>query len=106
MSDSFFNSTITADFFREVAAESNIIDPDDPRESYLKYFYLEPHERLGFVRGGIADFSKLFSVHKTSYERLLQKKILQLRPEIAMRMAYKLAMYFFREEQAPPERGR
>jgi hypothetical protein len=89
------NEATSPDKIQEVI-ESNIIDPRNPRPSFLKYFYLVPHKKLGFADGGIVDFSKLFSVHKTSYDRLRERKILQLRPEIASQMAYKLALYFFR----------
>lgn len=95
------NQATSPDKIREVK-KSNFVDPNNPRESYLKYFYLEPHEKIRFTDGGVVDFSKLFSVHKSSYERLIEKKILQLRPEIALQMAFKLALYFFRRAQESP----
>jgi hypothetical protein len=76
--------------------ESNIIDPENPTSSYLKYFYLEPHEKIEFTDGGIVDFAKLFSVHKSSHQRLVESKILQLKPDVANRMAFKLGLYFYR----------
>ena len=79
--------------------ESNIIDPENPAPSYLKYFYLEPHEKIEYADGGIVDFAKLFSVHKSSYQRLVDSKILQLKPDFANQMAYKLGLYFFRRSQ-------
>lgn len=91
------NQATSPEKIREVI-ESNIIDPENPKETYLKYFYLAPHEKLGFANGGVVDFSKLFSVHKSSYDRLLKSKILQLQSEIATQMAYKLGLYFFRRE--------
>ena len=65
--------------------------------SYLKYFYIEPHDKLQFKDGAIVDFSKPFSVRKNCYDFLLRKKILQLAPEIAEKMVLKLALYFHRK---------
>ena len=68
--------------------------------SYLKYFYLPASPLLDFSGGGVVDFSKLFSVRKTSYDFLLQRKILQLDEESRQDMAIKLAVYFYREQIA------
>jgi hypothetical protein len=75
--------------------ESNIIKSDS-KTSYLKYFYLTPNVKLAHKNGAIADFSKLFSFHKDSFEFLLQHKILQLKPEIVDSFSLKLALYFHR----------
>jgi len=48
----------------EELISSNLIDKDEPRASYLKYFYLEPNTQFQFERGAIVDFSKCFSVRK------------------------------------------
>ena len=80
--------------------ESNFVDRDNPVGSYLKYFYLEAHVALPFVEGAVADFSKCFSVRKTSYELLLSKKILQLDDEARFNMSLKLALYFHRNQVA------
>lgn len=77
--------------------KSNIIEKD-VGASYLKYFYIEPHEKMPFEDGAIVDFSKCFSVKNKSYDELLQNKILQLRPEVAEKMAFKLGLYFYRKK--------
>jgi hypothetical protein len=83
---------------RQELIDSNIIAPGTAG-SYLKYFYLAPHERLEHEAGGVIDFSKCFSVRKNSYDYLLQRKILQMQPEIAKAMALKLALYFHRAQE-------
>jgi len=75
---------------------SNILDPTAPSPSFLKYFYLDPHNLLGFQLGAYIDFSKLFSVHKNTYDELLGKKILQLTEDARQGMALKLGAYFYR----------
>ncbi len=79
----------------EILKSSNILR-EGVTSSYLKYFYLEPHAKLPLARGGVVDFSKLFSLRKTAIEQLAPKKILQLKPDFAQAMAKKLAAYFFR----------
>jgi hypothetical protein len=82
---------------------SNFIDKTQARASYLKYFYLEPNERLAYARGAVVDFSKCFSVRKGCYADLVSKKVLQLKPDVADSMALKLALYFHREQTANAE---
>lgn len=65
--------------------------------NYLKYFYLEPNGALpAFARGSIVDFSKIFSLRKTSIPQLIQNKILQMSSEAALQLARKSAYYFYR----------
>lgn len=64
--------------------------------SYLKYFYIQPNDRLRFPNGAVVDFSKLFSVRKNSYNYLLERKILQLTEETASSMSLKFAVYIHR----------
>lgn len=71
---------------------------NDTEASYLKYFYVEPHSLLPFEAGGVADFSKCFSMRKNSYDVLLNAKILQLEDDLRESMALKLALYFHRSE--------
>ncbi len=80
---------------------SNLIGPNT-EYSYLKYFYLEPLVLLEFSQGAVVDFSKAFSVRKTSYARLVARKIIQMDPHFADAMALKLALYFFRREHPAP----
>lgn len=68
--------------------------------SYLKYFYLPSSPAMNFPRGAVIDFSKLFSIRKSSYDFLLSRKILQLDEETRQSMAIKLAVYFYREREA------
>jgi len=44
---------------------SNVLR-EGTQASYLKYFYLEPNDRLEFKNGAIVDFSKCFSIRKNS----------------------------------------
>ncbi len=77
--------------------ESNIIDEENPQPSFLKYFYLNPSDLLPqFQNGAVVDFSKCYSFRKECYNALVKKKILQLDPQIADKMALKLALYFYR----------
>ena len=78
--------------------ESNIIG-EDTQFSYLKYFFLEPHEALPFERGVVIDFSKCFSVRNKSYAQLVQQKKLQLVEAVADQMALKLSLYFYRVQR-------
>lgn len=80
--------------------QSNFVDRDNPAASYLKYFYVEANPLLPFHDGAIADFSKCFSVRKTSYDLLLSKKILQMDEEARFNMSLKLALYFHRNQAA------
>lgn len=81
---------------------SNIIHDTDTA-TYLKYFYVEPHDALDHKNGAVVDFSKCFSIRKNSYDLLLSRKVLQLTTEAGDAMAFKLALYFFRAgaPQAP-----
>ena len=81
--------------------DSNLIDRSNPDASYLKYFDLEPDDKLAHPQGSVVDFSKAFSVRKNSYEFLLDKKVLQLDGESRTSMALKLALYFHRAEELP-----
>jgi hypothetical protein len=83
---------------RQELIDSNIITPGTAG-SYLKYFYLAAHEKLEHKAGAVIDFSKCFSVRKNSYDYLLQRKTLQMQPEIAKAMALKLALYFHRAQE-------
>jgi hypothetical protein len=76
--------------------DSNDIVPGQSSYSYLKYFFLEPHPSLPFRGGGLVDFSKVFSVRKTSYDFLLERKIAQMSDSTRESMAMKLALYFYR----------
>lgn len=76
--------------------DSNLIDPDNPRPSFLKYFYTPPNPKLQFSNGAIVDFSKCFSFRKQVYNQLLDSKIAQIEDRYASNMALKLAIYFFR----------
>jgi len=80
--------------------ESNLIDQSGAHSSFLKYFYLDPHAQLVYAKGAVADFSKLFSVRKTSYDYLLSRKVLQLTDEVRFSMSLKLALYFHRAAKA------
>jgi hypothetical protein len=82
---------------RQELIDSNLI-VQGTAASYLKYFYVAEHEKLHHAAGGVIDFSKCFSVRKNSYEYLLTRKVLQMRPEIATAMALKLALYFHRAQ--------
>jgi hypothetical protein len=85
--------------------ESNIVR-DGITATYLKYFYLEPNEKLSISTGSIVDFSKCFSVRKKVYDNLLDKKAVQLNDETSSAMALKLSLYYFRTQQAMhPENG-
>jgi hypothetical protein len=88
------NSATSADKIEELK-RTNLIDLSSDR-SYLKYFYLEPNDKLQYKTGGVTDFSKCFSVRKNSYDFLVKKKILQIKPEIRNKMSLKLALYFNR----------
>ena len=79
--------------------QSNIIT-SETTASYLKYFYVEPNPKLEFQMGSVVDFSKCFSLRKNCYDLVLERKILQLRPEVAFQMARKLSLYFHRAERA------
>jgi len=76
--------------------KSNYID-ESTEYSYLKYFFVEPHENIPYPNGAVIDFSKCFSVRNNAYPTLLRKKVLQLIPEVVEKMALKLAFYFHRD---------
>jgi len=83
----------------EELIKSNILNAGQ-HSSYLKYFYLEPNSKLKYSNGAICDFSKCFSLRNNFYQKLLDKKILQLRQDIADAMALKLGVYFYRRKLA------
>ena len=89
------NKATSKDKIRELIS-SNLIDQSQPSGSFLKYFYLEPNGNIPHDNGSVADFSKCFSVRKQSIDRLVQKKILQVKEEIRASMSLKLALYFHR----------
>ena len=93
---------------REKIAEliaSNAIAPG-AAWTFLKYYYLNPNERLQYAHGAVVDFSKCFSVRKNSYGYLVNKKVLQMTPESRSSFALKLALYFHRaQEPTVPEAG-
>ena len=76
---------------------SNLIDQDEPRASFLKYFYIPPNQYLEYKEGSIADFSKCFSVRNKCYNTLLDKKIAQFSEDANASMALKLSLYFHRK---------
>ncbi len=82
----------------EELKQSNIID-ESSTYSYLKYFYIEPNPSIPFDDGAVVDFSKCFSVRNKSYNDLLSQKIIQMREEIANKMALKLSLYFYRQKE-------
>jgi hypothetical protein len=77
--------------------QTNFLDPDAPAATFLKYFFFPEIPSLPFKGGSVADFSKLFSARKASYDYLLQRKVAQLTPRAAAQMALKLSAYFFRD---------
>lgn len=79
---------------------TNEITRDTPNFTYLKYFYLPPAGPLPFPRGCVADFSKVFSVRKSSYDIVLSKKVLQLTDSTRESMSMKLSLYFYRMQNA------
>jgi|LGOV01.1.fsa_nt_gb hypothetical protein len=81
----------------EELIQSNLIDQEKPRASFLKYFYLPPHPNLRYSKGAIVDFSKCFSVRKQCYEILLKKKVAQLAADAVSSLGLKLALYFHRK---------
>lgn len=81
---------------RQELIDTNLIEPGATTASFLKYFYLVPNEKLTFANGAIVDFSKCFSFRKNYYEKLVEKKKLQLTNEIRIKMSLKLAAFFYR----------
>jgi len=79
--------------------KSNIIDPNNPQPTYLKYFYLSPNDKCQYSNGSVVDFSKLFSVRKQAYDFLISRKIAQLSEMALDGMALKLALYFHRNNK-------
>ncbi len=78
--------------------ESNKIT-ESTRQSFLKYFYLDPLTELQYSNGAIVDFSKLFSVRNKSYDYLLNRKIAQLEDAAVEALSLKLALYVHRSER-------
>ncbi|KFO68000.1 hypothetical protein ER57_07205 [Smithella sp. SCADC] len=64
--------------------ETNIIDTSSEK-SYLKYFYVEPNNKLKYIAGGVVDFSKCFSIRKNSYDFILQKKYYKLNQKLEIK---------------------
>ncbi len=77
--------------------ESNLIASTAAKASYLKYFFVEANPALSYPKGAVVDFSKLFSVRKTSYDYLLERKCLELSDDVRLEMSLKLALYFHRD---------
>ena len=92
------NKATSPDKIEELKS-TNLIN-ENTETTYLKYFYIQPHSYLPFPDGAIVDFSKCFSLHKSSYENLVSKKILQLNDDIADNMALKFSLYFFRKQNS------
>ena len=76
--------------------DSNFIGALDKQASYLKYFYVPENEKMGLKGAAVADFSKLFSIRKGSYEYVLERKVLEMQDAAREQMALKLALYFYR----------
>ena len=93
------NTATSSDKVQELI-DSNLIDPENPRNSYLKYFYLPPNPKLQHSNGAIVDFSKCFSFRNQVYDKLLSSKIAQLKENFVNSMAFKLALYFYRNNSA------
>ena len=77
--------------------KSNYIN-ETSEYSYLKYFFLEPHEYLPYKIGAIVDLSKCFSVRKNSFDILLTHKVLQIKSETLWHLSFKTALYFHRDK--------
>ena len=88
------NSATSPDKVEELI-ETNFIS-DTTEQTYLKYFYIEPHDELAFPKGGVVDFSKCFSIRKQSYGDLLKSKTIQLELPVVSHLSRKLALYFHR----------
>lgn len=89
-------STATASDKLDALIGSNDIEASGTESSFLKYFYVVPHDELPMTNGGVVDFSKCFSLRKKSYKTLVDQKILQLRVEDRRAMALKLGLFFSR----------
>ena len=76
--------------------DSNFIGELDKQASYLKYFYVPENEKMDAKGAAVADFSKLFSVRKNSYDYVLGRKVLQMQDAAREQMALKLGLYFYR----------
>ncbi|MGA2853679.1 MAG: hypothetical protein ABSE90_06085 [Verrucomicrobiota bacterium] len=79
----------------DLLKQSNVLTKDTAT-SFLKYFYVEPAPPMPFAKGGLVDYSKLFSLRRHAVKNLVPKKVLQLKPEFVAAMAKKLAIYFYR----------
>jgi hypothetical protein len=75
--------------------KSNILT-QETKNSFLKYFFLEPTPEIEFTNGAIVDFSKIYSLKKDSYNDILSKKILQLHTQVVENIILKFAVYFYR----------
>ena len=93
-------NTATAPDKVEHLKSTNLLSVDGQKESFLKYFVVEPTEHLFFTAGAVVDFSKCFSIRNQCYDFLLARKVLQLRPDIRDAMALKLALFFHRQAAA------
>lgn len=76
--------------------DTNIIDKEHPSKSFLKYFFLNPYPPIQYTEGCVVDFSKIFSFKNSSYDYLLENKILQLNNEYRDHMSFKLGLFFYR----------
>lgn len=74
--------------------ERNEVKANEP--TFLKYFYIPPNEKLTNTNGVLVDFTKIFSVRKTSIQFLVDRKVLQMADEDRRVFAMKLAFYFYR----------
>lgn len=90
------NKATSPDKIKELI-DTNILDLTI-ESTYLKYFFITPVDSLPFPDGAVVDFSKCFSIRNKSYDTLLQKKVVQLKKDVANKMALKLSLYFFREK--------
>lgn len=84
----------------EELKSSNLIDVNKTEASFLKYFYISENPAIEFKNGAVADFSKLFSVRKSSYNYLLENKVAQLSDDMRYSMSLKLALFFHRAKNA------
>lgn len=74
---------------------SNLLRPENTY-SYLKYFFLDPHQKMSFSNGCVIDFSKIYSLKKDSYREILCHKIIQLQESIVEEITLKCSAYFYR----------
>ncbi len=90
------NSATRPDKIEQLKNSNVIPEEGNAPPSFLKYFYLDPLPTISFQSGCIVDFSKIFSLHKSSMEFLRERKVAQMRPEMAGALTRKLALFFYR----------